>query len=649
MNVRKHKLAYRFVKTTLRIALLGGAVSLPLTPFNQHVSFAYARIDIQPPAPRFVYRAAEDLRTELGLQNSGNNSTVVIRAGVSKEAVVLGADGFDLLIVPSGARVSAATWQGVQYGLLEMAMQLAKSQDGKSLPTNLHIREHPRYALRGVYAHTAWVYNYPFALRRWRLNDWKHYVDLLAYMRVNLLQIWNLVSILPQPLSQADRQYLSMFNDVVRYAKEERGFRQVWLGDAANDIALPSLEPIDKRQFYVVHALRNPEDPAQLRDIVRSRTTLYRVDPDADGYWVIDSDPGGWRNSPSRDFFHILVENRKLIDRYATQGRPAELIYWIWQGWGTGPKNQNISEVLNGLQTMRENAFGLLACYPEDLQIVAKYHMIPQTVWFPYGAVEGEPSSPYTALRFDAIRKSFEAASEYQKLRGVMANAQTPLVQIPNLWFFERSAWSSEYLEIQKTEVLEDLASRIYPRSADLLARSWSLLSQADSEAAKQVAAALENAVRDGQLDASGPMARYLGPTDSWLASNLAMQLRVHAAAEELMQSLKTGAPAKTMEDAVRGYFHAALVMMETDGFRPALDKEGKNLLPFFNWFYQNEDWAAIRKLWAQYKNANPNSAAQVYNTLKSAQTPECRSCGEMVEFLVGNPPRRPSDFKYAN
>jgi hypothetical protein len=398
-----------------------------------------------------VMRAVADLQAQLA--DAGPSSTArrkspaSIRVALdSAEEEFVGDEGFHVQVGAQGVVVSAATWRGLNYGILDLVRRLSESLDTDGLPSDLNVRERPSFELRGIYAHTAWVYRGPFALRMWRLRDWENYIDLLAYLRVNLLQIWSPISIMSVPLSDADRDYLTMFKEVVRYAREDRGFRWVWLGDAANNVGLPSNVPVTTRQYYAVHSLRDPAEPNQMKDIIESRRALYRVDSNADGYWIIDSDPGNWPGSPSQDFVSILETNRKLIDQLTDQGRNTRLVYWIWQGWGTRSTTENISAVLKGWQEAESGRpLTLLACNTTALGVASRFRLIPQTVWFPYGAIEEEPSSPYTALRFEAIRDSFKALSGFPNLKGVMGNAQTPLVQIPNIAFYERIAWDQGY------------------------------------------------------------------------------------------------------------------------------------------------------------------------------------------------------------
>jgi hypothetical protein len=602
-------------------------------------------------------RALADLRTQLAnagpMSTARRKSTASIQVTLdSAEEKLLGDEGFHIQVGEQGASVSAAGWRGLNYGILDLVRRLAESSEGSSLPGDLDVRERPGFDLRGVYAHTAWVYNYPFALRAWHLRDWERYVDLLAYQRVNLLQIWSPISIMSVPLSAADRDYLAMFKEVIRYARDERGFRSVWVGDAANDVGLPSKTPVATRQYYVVHSLLNPAVPAQMKDIIDSRRSLYQVDSNADGYWVIDSDPGNWPGSPSQDFVRILEANRKLIDQITNQGGHARLIYWIWQGWGTQSTTENITSVLKGWQEAENGRpLTVLACSPTALEVASRFRLIPQTVWFPYGAIEGEPSSPYTALRFEAIRDSFKGLAAFPNLKGVLGNAQTPLIQIPNIRFYQRIAWDRDYASKPQLAVLEDTARDTYPEITQDVAHGWLLLSEHDSAASRATAIALERAVKQNGLGPAGVIGRYVSPDGRWLISNLAAQLRVHADAIDLAAGLNTGAPYDQLSLLTDHYFLSALAMVKTTGFRPALDKQGNNLLPFFNWFYANEDWAQISSSWKSFSKTKPKEAEGVCEDLKrrySGGDPDSLE-SVMVEFLVGNPPKRPADFKYAN
>ena len=115
-------------------------------------------------------RALEDLRAQLG--SAGPTSTVRQKSPASIRVALdpaeeewVGEEGFHVQASAQGVAVSAATWRGLNYGILDLVRRLAESLDRPGLPSDLNVRERPSFELRGIYAHTAWVYRNPFALR----------------------------------------------------------------------------------------------------------------------------------------------------------------------------------------------------------------------------------------------------------------------------------------------------------------------------------------------------------------------------------------------------------------------------------------------------------------------------------------------------
>src|SRR5207302_5614796 len=121
-------------------------------------------------------------------------------------------------------------------GLIELIKTIRTGVQGAALPVSLDRREQPAFTLRGMYVHLHWEYAHPYAVRSWGLEDWKRYVDILAYCHANLITIWSVVGLLPHPLSPDDRAYLERLREVVAYAKDARGM-EVWVGECANNIA----------------------------------------------------------------------------------------------------------------------------------------------------------------------------------------------------------------------------------------------------------------------------------------------------------------------------------------------------------------------------------------------------------------------------
>ena len=663
-----------------------------------------ARIVMAGLPPAYLRRALSDLRAQLpGTVEQPAAKTAEIQIELRPDLLgKLTRQGFLIQTRREVVKLTAAGWHGLNYAILDLVARLARSTDGCSIPAGLDLQERPSFRLRGIYGHTAWVYNHPFAVRSWRLGDWQRYIDLLAYLRVNLLQIWVPISIMAVPLSSADRDYLDMFRAVVDYAKEERGFSQVWVGAAANDVGLAggSKTPVSLRQYYdrSVRGLRNPAVAAQMNDIVASRRALYETVPNADGYWIIDSDPGGWPGSSSEDFAKILTVNRSLVDQVSRRRKQAKLIYWIWSGWGKGlgrrqrgdkgnrrqwygghvgseDREQNIKDTVQHWRRLTNGRpLSLLACRDTDLPLIADWGSLSKTVYFSYNVIEPEPNPPYTALRFAEVKATFAYPCKCANLYGVMGNVQTPLVQLPNIWLFSRLAWDVSYNEgagavnalyrpwgavpwgarynpTSAGKVLNDLARDIYPRIAAELAHAWRQLDNDNPTVARKQAVLLRKFCRSNQLGAVGALGRWLIPDGRWLVKNLAAQLDVHAAAMDMLAGLRrrTGY-ARTRGHAER-YFQAAAKMMHTSGYFPAtINQQGDPSHPFFNWYYALGDWTRIRAAWANYAVDQPRATKRMWRELedKYAHDPRQKFTAGMIQFLVGDLPRRPETLGHA-
>jgi hypothetical protein len=191
-------------------------------------------------------------------------------------------------------------------------------RDGPALPDGLDLRRSPRYQLRGMHPN-GWAANHPYAFRCWSEDDWRRYVDMLFHLGANHLLLWPSPDIIPVPLSRVDEEYLEEVREVVAYARDVRGM-EVWIMQSANRVALSDAGVADPRHrpYWLpgVQVDLDPGDPAHLDTILHAREPLYRIVDNADGFAIIDSDPGGWNGSPV-DAYLGLLRPRGLIDRSA--------------------------------------------------------------------------------------------------------------------------------------------------------------------------------------------------------------------------------------------------------------------------------------------------------------------------------------------
>ena len=475
-------------------------------------------------------------------------------------------EGIDFVVAAGGGS------RGDAYAVIELIKAVEKNGE-QALLGQTEIREEPFFIRRGMYAHQHWAYAYPYALRSWSFEDWRSYVDLLAYLKINFFSIWSMVGILPNPLSDADRQYLQNYRAVIDYARDRRGM-EVFIGECANNVAESDAGvPVQERGYFDVEVLKDPSDPKQFQDIMDSRRNLYTIADNADGYWIIDSDPGGFEGSPVSEFVDILIGNRKLIDECTEKGKNAKLAYWMWVGWAKGkPKTDQGSTCRAIVENMRDRLkepWILFPCWGNHLDACRDLGYMDKSIFFPYGTVEDEPSPPTTRLRFDEMFFHLNNCISVWDGRNAMANAQSPVVQLPNIFFFAQTAWHGvPPAEPAARDVVTPLAKLLAPDIADDLAEGWLMLKERDAGKVLACAARLDKIARQEGAGRVGALGHHYSPGLTRLLSDLATQLRVHAGARVVCEALARFAPLHDVMPALSDYYSAALDWHRVHDFR---------------------------------------------------------------------------------
>lgn len=296
--------------------------------------------------------------------------------------------------------------------------------------------------LVGMYVHQHWPYNRPYAARTWTLEDWRGYADGLVKLGYNTILVWPMIETMPEPLTPSDQEQLAKTAKVIDMLHGEFGM-QVWLALCPNvgvDDREASKATAWKRHFFYCDTRVNPGDPAAMQQLMARREKLLRPLAKVDAISIIDSDPGGYPGSTGAEFVNLLAEHRKLFDRL----RPGiELVYWMhvgWEGycrfyqtgkfsWGT-PQEQ--VDVLTRLKALNPEPWGLA----NGLDHAKKVGIQSRVVSFSYGRIEGEPSFPLTNFGGDTAYQGGKDATS----RGLMGNAQTHCVQLPNTFAFARGS-----------------------------------------------------------------------------------------------------------------------------------------------------------------------------------------------------------------
>jgi hypothetical protein len=383
--------------------------------------------------------------------------------------------------------------------------------------------------LVGIYIHQHWSYNHPYAARTWSLDDWRGYADGIRRLGYNAVMIWPVLETVPDPPTRSDRAHLDKMSRVIDMLHRDFGMK-VHIALCPNVVpnADAAKSGFEKRRFFYTDLRVNPSDPTAMSAMLGARERLLRPLARADAVNIIDSDPGGYPGSTNREFVDLLVAHRGLLDRL----RPGiELNYWVHAGWPAYGRFYATGEFKPGTEPEFLEAFQLLAkANPAPwglaggLRFAAKVGLTDRVLSLNYGRIEGEPSFPMTNFGGD---RAWEGGRDMGP-RGVIGNAQTHCVQLPNTFAFARGARGMPVTDKDYEEFANDLIAG----QGSLILNGWKTLSGSSPDAMRQAASAIEAVPRSGLK--AGPLRGLLFGSPSRFLSDLVFQLRVRAAAEEL-------------------------------------------------------------------------------------------------------------------
>jgi hypothetical protein len=398
-------------------------------------------------------------------------------------------------------------------------------------PSIGHAQEKRTQKMIGLYIHQHWPYNRPYAARTWTLEDWSGWAEGLKKLGYNTVLIWPMLETMPEPLTPSDKAHLQKLGKVIDRLHSDFGM-QVYIVlcpniRARNDIAARAT--FEKRHYYYTDELVNPGDADALRRLIEWREQLLRPLAKVDGIAMIDSDPGGYPGSSNAEFVNLLTEHRKMFDRI----RPGiELIYWMhagWRGWSgfyeTGKLTFSTPEeqldTLTRLKNTNPHPWGIAngLAYAEKLGVADK------VMSFNYGVIEGEPSFPMTNFGGRAAYDGGKATTA----RGVMGNAQTHCVQLPNIFAFARGATGKTLTDADYVT----FANELIPGLGEDIVKGWQALTGTSVEAMRGAADTLERAA--AKKPKPGPLKGLLFGNASRFLTDLVLMLRMRAAQEEFI------------------------------------------------------------------------------------------------------------------
>jgi hypothetical protein len=385
---------------------------------------------------------------------------------------------------------------------------------------------------------------------------------------------------------------------VVDYAQKERGM-EVWIMHSGNRVALsdngvrdPRRRPYWNKQCQVD---MNPAEEAQFQAVIRSREALYRIVNNADGFGTIDGDPGSFLGSSLDDLLKLLKTERAMLDRYNEHGPQTKMIVWLLMGWGQhgwDPEGRApfIAKTIRAFKAGLPEPWQLLVGAPPYFAAFAAEGVIDRSLWMPYGAIESEPCLPNIQMDRDRVCTMLDMVAPHPTLAGMIGNAQTPLLQLPHTLYFLGSAWNYELRQRPLEEVTRELAQYLYPEQQELIAAGYMALDFAPLKqrglegragTASQAGALADKLTAllaaDG-LGRPGVFARKLFPDHRQAARDLAAQLRIRAAQENLFQTVKMTTVPEECARLLEVWFDAVLAWEKMHGYQQFIDATSERI-----------------------------------------------------------------------
>lgn len=413
----------------------------------------------------------------------------------------------------------------------------------------------------GLYIHQHWPYNRPYAARTWTVDDWRGWADGLKKIGYNTVMIWPMLETIPEPMTPSDRAYLNKLGKVIDMLHKDFEMRVYFALcpniRANNEVA--KTYTFEKRHYYYCDEIVNPGDPTALDRLVRWREQLLTPIKNVDGISIIDSDPGHYPGSTNAEFVNLLAEHRKMLNRL----RPdIELLYWMhagWRGWSrfyeTGklvlgtPEEQ--LDTLTQLKAVNPEPWGLA----NGLAFAEKLGIADKVISFNYGRIEGEPSFPMTNY---TIQSAYDGAKA-PTARGVMGNAQTHCVQLPNIFAFARGANEQSLTDADMLQFANDLI----PGKGDLIVKGWQTLSGTDGNQMTTVADQLELAAKENPE--GGRLKGLLFGDPKRFLTDLVKMLRLRSATESLAIAFDKN---EGVKPAFQKLIKAAETWQKTHGYK---------------------------------------------------------------------------------
>ncbi|MBN8850764.1 MAG: hypothetical protein BGO55_30325 [Sphingobacteriales bacterium 50-39] len=390
----------------------------------------------------------------------------------------------------------------------------------------------------GMYIHQAWAYNHPYAARTWTLQDWRSYLGGICQIGYNSILIWPMLETMPNPLTPSDQAELGKTKSIIEVAQKEFKMKVfiVLCPNIAPKSEKASRYTFKDRPLYGMDEYVDSGDPVKLGKLMEWREKLFRPLKQADGVFIIDSDPGGYPNSTNVEFAYLLTAHKRMLNRL----RPGiEIYYWAWTGWESYGKFHATGHFTMGTQAEIQDALGLIqrqgiepwgvasnwASFGQGIDSVMKDRLLA----FNYGAIEAEPAFPFTGYGDAAYN-----AGKLSGSRGVFANALTHAIQLPNTFAFARGAMG---LSAETADYVA-FANQLIEDAGDEIEESWKALQTTD--VSRMEAAVAELSKLQKSTLKTGRLGGLLFNDPRRFIADLISELHMAASLYTLTQTLKS-------------------------------------------------------------------------------------------------------------
>lgn len=387
----------------------------------------------------------------------------------------------------------------------------------------------------GMYVHQHWGYAHPFSARTWTFSDWKAYTTGLAALGYDTVMIWPILETTPYPPTESDVANLTKLGRVIDMLHDDLGFQAiVTLG--ANTVANERAAQyrFDERPYFLCDERLNPASPAEMERLMEIRRGLLRYLGRADGFSIIDSDPGGYVGSTNEQFLDILWRHLEVVQSF---NPAASILYWMWVGWEPYcdfweemrqppfsppvPKRDGSpwEPVIRAMAEQGDAAWKLFVCWDQHRELAEQYGLQDRSWYLPYGLIEGEPTFPFTNWNPAHIERHARAGLGSGRL-GLMGNAQTHAVQLPNTYLLSHFAHGGTLENMD----LRGFAERLAPGLGMAIAAGWQAMESRDAHQARESADMLASHLL-GRIE-GGDLAGLMLMSPDRFVEDLVLQLR---------------------------------------------------------------------------------------------------------------------------